>query len=70
MDKQDFQKQDFMEILVRLPCHRDEKAFPSRRQTFSIAMENDYHRDEKNKFLYSKDSVDTSIHRMDFNLHN
>lgn len=50
--------------------HRDEKAFPSRRQTFSIAMENDYHRDEKNKFLYSKDSVDTSIHRMDFNLHN
>lgn len=33
-------------------------------------MENDYHRDEKNKFLYSKDSVGTSIRRMDFNLHN
>lgn len=50
--------------------HRDEKVFPSRRQTIFIAMENDYHRDEKNKSLYSKDSVDASIHRMDFNLHN
>ena len=33
-------------------------------------MGNNYHRDEKNKLLYSKDSVDTSIHRMDLNLHN
>ena len=30
MDKQDFQEQDFMEILMRLPCSREGKVFSSR----------------------------------------
>ena len=35
MDKQDFQEQDFMEILMRLPCHTKRKLFlPASRNTY------------------------------------
>ena len=46
MDKQDFQEQDFMEILVRLPCLRGEKCLSSRREYFTIAMRKYYPREE------------------------
>ena len=34
MDKQDFQEQDFMEILMRLPCPREENTLSLREEYF------------------------------------
>ena len=40
MDKQDFQKQDFMEILVRLPCACREKCFFLQLELLLLAVRN------------------------------
>ena len=47
MDKQDFQEQDFMEILVRLPCTCKQKLFYPRAETFLPAS--------RKYYLYSKE---------------
>ena len=36
MDKQDFQEQDFMEFLMRLPCPHGKNRFPSRGETITL----------------------------------
>ena len=38
MDKQDFQEQDFMEILMRLPCHRGRVLAPPQWRLHVTAM--------------------------------
>ena len=38
MDKQDFQEQDFMEILMRLPCGRDDTSECSRPYAHVLAV--------------------------------
>ena len=40
MDKQDFQEQDFMEILMRLPCTCKDNTFYSRSETILFASRN------------------------------
>ncbi len=37
MNKQDFQEQDFMEFLMRLPCYKLCYLLPSRGETFILA---------------------------------
>ena len=42
MDKQDFQEQDFMEILMRLPCTCKEKTLSLQGEVFLLAGRNNF----------------------------
>ena len=51
MDKQNFQEQDFMEILVRLPCGQREKYFYPRIEMFLTANRSHSTREQKLFYL-------------------
>ena len=66
MDKQDFQEQDFMEILMRLPCHNLMIVFYLQGECFLFAVRNISTCREKHfylqseKLLVTKDRADAS----------